>query len=77
MSRKLESSPARRAECRWAAPKATVHAVPTWPSIWLPMTTSTPRPSHWCRTRCEVLNPVRAVLMLIMVAAPSSSSRVT
>ena len=77
MSRKLESSPARREVSRWAAPNVTLHAVPSWPSIWLPMTTSTPMPSHWCRIRCDVENPVRAVLMLIMVAEPPSSSRVT
>src|SRR5690349_25049588 len=41
------SSPARRAVCQWAAPNATAHLVLICPSIWLPMTTSTPRPSHW------------------------------
>ncbi len=77
MSRKFDSSPARREVSWYAAPKATVHAVPTWPSIWLPITTSRPRPSaRWC-TRCEPVKPVRAVLMLIAVADPPSTSRVT
>ena len=46
MSRKLDSSPARREVSSKAAPNATVHMDPSWPSIWLPMTTSSPRPSH-------------------------------
>ena len=77
MSRKLESSPARRVVDLKAAPNVTVHRVPSWPSIWFPITTSTPRPSHWNSTRWECENPVRAVLMLTALAAPLSSSRVT
>ncbi len=41
------------------------------------MATGTPRPSQSPATWVESVNPVRAVLMLTMVAEPPSTSRVT
>ena len=56
---------------------AALHTEPIWPSIWFPMTTSTPSPSHRWWMRWECVNPVRAVLMETPVAEPPRISRVT
>ena len=75
MSRKLDSSPARREVASKAAPKVTVAREPTWVSIWLPMVTSTPRPVHRPRISCASVKPERAVLMQMALQPPESSSR--